>query len=373
MKNYKNFFNNYIVNLIDDNGYFKFSQNLKSNNFSLCFGIHSLFLVKDMQIIDHYKELWINELLINLKNTNLDCSKKPHLQLLNLTISSLIILGSPKHKLIHDICLKVISKDPDKYFNSIGVKEGRPGSGNLAMFLAIFYIYLRDYYNYNFSEDLNLRLNYHKKHENNFGLWSISKKENYFKYSFFQNGYHQYEIYNYLNKSSLNKNNLVENLIKLADDRGQFAPYPGGGGCYDYDAVYLLTMLSDSNSKKIHNVLKKTYNSILNDQNLDGGFGESNFIRPLNVKNFLIMFKHINFFKKEGLSERLLRFIAHLRPKHNLIKTHWSDKRREWNESNIFNSWFRMMTLARIEIFLDKKNYNNWNFLNFPGIGFHEK
>ena len=75
----------------------------------------------------------------------------------------------------------------------------------------------------------------------------------------------------------------------------------------------------------------------------------------------------------EGKNERLSRFLALLRPKHNLIKTHWSDKKRSWSESNIFNSWFRMMTLARIEIFNDKEKIKDWNFLNFPGIGFHEE
>ena len=29
--------------------------------------------------------------------------------------------------------------------------------------------------------------------------------------------------------------------MELADQDGRFAPHPSGGGCWDFDAVYLLT------------------------------------------------------------------------------------------------------------------------------------
>ncbi len=373
IQNSKKKFNNYILNLIDNKFDFKFSNDLDSNSYALCFGIHSLFLIKDDDTLNKYRDIWVNKLLINIKNNNLSRNQKPFLQLLSLTLSSLIILNSPKHQIIHDYCLDSIYKDTNKYLKSIGSDYGKPGSGNLAMFLAIFYIYLETFYKYDFSNSLSEWKKFHQLNENNFSLWSKNKSINSLKYSYFQNGYHQYEIYNYFKISLKNKDNLIRGLSNLSDHRGQFAPYPGGGGCYDYDAVYILTMISKESNLSIKSILNKTLNSILLTQNYDGGFGESIYIRPINISNLIIQLCHISIFKKEGKNERLSRFLALLRPKHNLIKTHWSDKKRSWSESNIFNSWFRMMTLARIEIFNDKEKIKDWNFLNFPGIGFHEQ
>mgnify|MGYP001239500468 CR=1 FL=1 len=369
----KELFNKYILNLIDENSDIKFAHNIDQNIYSLCFGIHSLFLVQDKKTLNKYKQIWIKKILYNLKNNQLNKNEKPFLQLLSLSISSLIMLDSPKHQLICDLCIEVVTCNTEEYLDKIGVNIGKPGSGNLAMFLAIFYIYLENYYGYDFKSNLSKWKNYHDSNKNKYGLWGQKENSKNLQYSTFQNGYHQYEIYNFLNIEIKNKANLVSSIISLSDKRGQFSPYPGGGGCYDYDAVYLLTMFSDNDSYKTMNILDKTFNSIIKNQNKDGGFGESAYIRPLSFKNLLIQFFHISILKPNGLYERINRFVALLRPKHNLIKTHWSQKKRSWNESNIFNSWFRMMTLARIDIYRDKSNKNNWGFMSFPGIGFHEK
>ena len=101
----KKLFNQYILNLIDDNSDIKFANNLDQNSYSLCFGIHSLFLIKDNKTLNKYKDIWIKKLLDNLKNCQLNKNEKPFLQLLSLTISSLIMLNSPKHQLICDLHL----------------------------------------------------------------------------------------------------------------------------------------------------------------------------------------------------------------------------------------------------------------------------
>ena len=61
-----------------------------------------------------------------------------------------------------------------------------------------------------------------------------------------------------------------------------------------------------------------------------------------------------------------------MRPKYNSITTHWNNYNRKWDESNLWDSWFRMQTLARIEIYSDYKKFDDWGFIDFPGIGFHE-
>ena len=60
----------------------------------------------------------------------------------------------------------------------------------------------------------------------------------------FQNGYHQYEIFEYLNTLNVPWDNAAKNVSLLSDMHGHYAPYPGGGGCYDYDAIFMQTCAS---------------------------------------------------------------------------------------------------------------------------------
>ena len=69
--------------------------------------------------------------------------------------------------------------------------------------------------------------------------------------------------------------------------------------------------------------------------------------------------------------ERLRYFSALNHPKHNKIKTHWTSYSRDWSESNTWDTWFRLMTIARVLFKLDKHEGVNWSFINFPGIGFY--
>ena len=108
--------------------------------------------------------------------------------------------------------------------------------------------------------------------------------------------------------------------------------------------------------------------SILSEQNEDGGFSESLYIRPRNLKNLKSMTQHL--VQKEGRvrAERARFCLTLLRFKHNKIKTHWTKYSREWHESNLWDSWFRMLTIARIDNSISLSS-SNWGFINFPGIG----
>ena len=57
-------------------------------------------------------------------------------------------------------------------------------------------------------------------------------------------------------------------------------------------------------------------------------------------------------------------------PKYNSITTHWNNYNRKWDESNLWDSWFRMQTLARIEIYSDYKNLMIGDLLIFQVLVF---
>ena len=59
--------------------------------------------------------------------------------------------------------------------------------------------------------------------------------------------------------------------------------------------------------------------------------------------------------------------------KNNVISTHWSNDPRMWDQSNLWDTWFRLMTLGLIEIKLNKgRTINRIKRINYPGIGFFD-
>ena len=57
-----------------------------------------------------------------------------------------------------------------------------------------------------------------------------------------------------------------------------------------------------------------------------------------------------------------------MRPKHNTVTTHWTKIHRYWEESDLWDTWFRIMTLAKIDISLGLSSEEEWGFIDFPGI-----
>ena len=203
---------------------------------------------------------------------------------------------------------------------------------------------------------------------NKYGFWG-----NHMNHLSFQNGYHQYEIFKFLNikLDKKIKSNAIKHIINCCDDLGHFAPSPGGGACYDYDAVFLLDFLDDSkNNNEIIYCFNKLKKTLINEQNDDGGFCESKYIRPFKTKAFiksLLSSKSVSIF-----FERLKFFILLMRSKNSKIKNHWIDYSRNWGESNLWDSWFRVQTLVIIQKYLDPNSKENGTFINFPGIGFRK-
>jgi hypothetical protein len=203
---------------------------------------------------------------------------------------------------------------------------------------------------------------------NRFGFWGESNTMSHLQ---FQNGYHQYEMMDYLNTENVPWDVAANCVAALADKEGHFAPYIGGGGCYDYDAIYIITGASSQTISKNRDLLMRSMQSLLSEQNIDGGFCESHQVRPISVMNLLQSVKHVLAAKGDARLERLRSSVTLLRPKNNRIHTHWSDYSRKWNESDLWDSWFRMLTIARIDVALDPSQISKWGFIDYPGIGFH--
>jgi hypothetical protein len=318
----------------------------------------------------------LNEYLIlrkNELNKNNLLYDKAYLQLLCFTLSLIVILFKKPISLPKKFFY--LSDDIESYLDSIKADLGKAQSGNLSMFQFIQMAYL-----YKLNKDQNilskidLWKKYFMKHKNNRGFWS---KKKYFTYLEFQNSYHQHEIFIKNNNNLLNENTL-SSIIKKQSFDYHFAPYPGGGSCYDYDAIYLIVNYLIKNTKSFHkykSTLKNIHKNILFSQNIDGGFSECIYdlssVRslPNYLKHFINANNIITLFERVKSSLNIFF-------RHPVIKTHWTTKHRKWNQSSIWDTWFRLLLISKIEyLFIKNKTYLklqtniNWKFIDFYGLG----
>jgi len=368
---YKNF-----INLLDNGNNFNFTLNSEATEFSRCFAIFGLHLIGETSKLSLRSNKLSSDIrkdldLYKAKRQKLEFSlrqDKPYLQLLAFSLSALSILGKLKEDPLEDHIVGLISNNIEDSIEKIESLAGRPQSGNQSMFIMIILYHAHAYLDLDTLPLIQKWQKIHLDAINKFGFWGSFDSMSHLQ---FQNGYHQYEIFDYFQTKNVPWDSASSFVANLADDDGHFAPYPGGGGCYDYDAIYLLTCSSSQSINKHTKLLLKTAKSILSEQNSDGGFCESKKIRPRNLENIIKAIKHVN--SSTGLAriERLRQLITLLRIKHNSINTHWSVYSRGWGESDLWDSWFRMLTIARIDIALNPTNHLNWGFINYPGIGYH--
>jgi len=304
-----------------------------------------------------------------------DLNAKTVQQLTCFCLSALEIFGaSPNYKLSF---LKKWHKPQDVYgyLNDIGCFEGRPTTGNMAMFLAIFLTY-----QYEKSGDrstlelIDTWFHWHDKMQNkSTGFWGRALSNRY--YFGFQNAFHQFLVYDYWNRGIPNYERIIDTVLSLQDTDGYFAPTPGGWACYDYDAVHILShayRTTEYRRDDVEKSLKKAFDAIRFKQNIDGGFCQSKE-KPSSI---IDLFSNRDFFLRNDAS-----YLAYYRMRKSLsivlkgkryIHTDWTNKARLWKESSLWDTWLYCLCLAEISHTIDlgmRSTFNNVNFHRMIGIG----
>jgi hypothetical protein len=354
---------------------FRLTPRAEPTAYALCFGIFGLHLLGEIDFMRDRHEAWNHMLRHNLEIARNERSKvaplhrdKAYLQLLTFTLSALRILGTLQRDPVEGYVREVLPGNIEAELEQTGALRGIARSGNHAMFLAVLLLHARDYLGLNTQAQLDAWVSLHLDAINPLGFWGSQRSMSHLQ---FQNGYHQYEILEYLRIRQTPWERAAESVSSLADDRGHYAPYPGGGGCYDYDAIFILTGAGAPTVARHRELLLKTARSIVSEQNDDGGFAESRCVSPLSLETVSDIVRHGWRARGAARFERLRLGLGLLRPKNRRIHTHWSHYSREWGESDLWDSWFRMLTLARIEVALDPPSVTAWGFIDYPGIGFH--
>ena len=346
-----------------------------SSPFTDCFGVFLLHFFGKLNTIGESKYLLADRIAKGLyeyksireNGNNIDRDKN-FLQLFAFSLSAIHLLEAKDRFPFEDLVNCILPNDMGNFLDDIQVKDGVPQSGNIAMAIAVVAIYARDFLGCNVGGLIDDWVSIHIDSMNEWGFWSDNKK----KHLQFQNGFHQYEILEYLGVDNPKIEKAINLIHQTADHRGQFSLYFGGSGCYDYDAVSIITAQGRNLSQIDKDLLIKTMSTILSEQNLDGGFSESQWMRPRSIKSIYSGLGHILSAKGDLRQERMNYFIALQSPKHNRLHTHWTRYSRRWSESNLWDTWLRLQTIARIDIAFAGNNSSEWNFINFPGIGYHQ-
>lgn len=295
---------------------------------------------------------------------------KPYRQLLAFSLSALSVLGTLPDDPLEDLVVEQLPQSVEAELDRLECLSGKAQSGNQAMFMAVFLLHARDRLGLPVDGQIQTWVRCHLAALNRFGFWGGNRSMTALQ---FQNGYHQYEILEYLGAPTGKAETAADAVARLADGQGHFAPYPGGGGCFDYDAVFMLTPDGGIPNRHVAELLKRTAATLLSEQQPDGGFCESLYVRPRSSMNSVRSLRHVlsALPNMPAALERFRYALALQRRKYDRIETHWSAYSRRWDESDLWDSWFRMLALARIECATDSQAAGKWGFIDFPGIGFH--
>lgn len=297
-------------------------------------------------------------------------TKKPPMQALTFTLSALAALNRLDEDPFDDLIGPMLPVDVRFILDEADALQGRPQSGNIAMCLAVVLIHAGRFLGVDTAAAVETWVHAHLARMNRFGFWGRDRGMTHLQ---FQNGYHQYEILEYLEVHNPKLPAARQAVATLADASGHFAPYPGGSGCYDYDAVFVLTAGGGVPDDHIRLLLERTAGSILDQQGGDGGFCESRCVRPRTIATVQKFGRQVAaaWNRPPLLVERLRYALTLQRPKHDEIHTHWSADGRGWDESNLWDTYFRLLALARMDVALNGDRALSWGFIPYPGIGHH--
>jgi hypothetical protein len=367
---------------------YRFSANGDDTIFCSCFALFILDLFNETKkFTEQDRQNWISYIQ-SFQNEEHGCfepetyySKDKERNCYQLTcfcLSALKILDAePKFSLKFTERWKT-ADDIKKYLYEKGCHKGRGGSGNSAMFLAKFLTY--EYERTKESRLLN-KINawfkFHDETQNRNGFWGSGLKSHYI--SGLQNGFHQLVIYFYWQREVLRLNRIVDIVLMSQDREGFFATTPGGETCFDYDSIYVLATayrITNYRKEDIKSSLTKAFDAILSTRSSDAGFRRSKY-RLANLRDFLL---HIPFY----FSGRI-PYLWYLRVRISVftclqgkdpVYSGWSKTGRRWDESNLFDTWFRCLALAELANTIDLRSnlgLNKASFHEMIGLGFFKK
>lgn len=354
----------FILNLQNIDGAFRFHPTGSATLLSTCFAVQALFLLDKIDLID--REMVSNYLLAQQRRDGIFCDpvfdvdglsglqSRDYIewQFTYFALIALDMLGSTPEKKIYFIepfqDLEILKTWLDKRnWNDFWY------SSNEIMFLMYFLSHVkRDAQQYSsIDESLDFIFRYlDLRQDPTTGYWGNEVRSNP------RNGLfgaaHIYLFYEYYGKTINFGEAIVESTLKLQQEDGLYGP-AGGGACEDYDAIEVLARLRPLCSEmddRIHSSMLCTLNIINSTKSVAGGFGYR-----LSLPAPMIALKRkIN---------RILR-----RTKYRY--SGWDRMECDMYSPDIWGTYFRLLTIAIVEINLDLPKSYPYRSYSLPGWGY---
>jgi hypothetical protein len=245
-------------------------------------------------------------------------------------------------------------------------------SGNKAMFLGIVLSCHATAGSAGAVSALEAWFDWHDVHRNAAGFWGLGTSAQFI--DGMGGAYHQFLIYRFWQRPIGPLERIVDRVLFLQQPDGLYSPWPSGATCYELDAVDILVhayRTADYRRPDIAAALRRLQPGVLSMQNADGGFcwGRRTPLTPLG---WLRMGAAFAGHRSPFYLYYSLRAAAAIQVRRNpRLRTGWAESARLWNESSVFDSWFRCLTLAEIATVLPESPYAGarWQFLDVPGLG----
>ncbi len=203
------------------------------------------------------------------------------------------------------------------------------------------------------------------------GFWGRGRASRYWEG---MQGYvHQLVVYNYAGRTQPTLRAAARRTLALQQADGLFSPKGGGGACDDLDALHILTTAHRRFPElrlEIEAALARARVGILANQNPDGGFCWAQ--RPrFGLREWLGVARHnLDLHQPDKVTVALRAALAGQLKLARKIETGWSDVGRAWNQSSLWDTWFRLLSLAEIELILTPDSLSAaWQGIPAPNFG----
>ncbi len=184
---------------------------------------------------------------------------------------------------------------------------------------------------------------------------------------------HQYVVYHFWDRRPPHLERAIRRVLELQYPDGRFWPVAGGGSCYEMDAleVLLLGRRWLGPNPAVEAAARRVLPTVLESRNVDGGFCWAPR-RDLRILDLL---------RSSGSPPDLHLKLWSLRAQVNALligaterRTAWTDAAHPAQDSSVYDTWFRLLTLAAVSRLCSEPWLQQvpWQSLPFPNWGFFE-
>jgi len=267
-------------------------------------------------------------------------------QLASFAVSALAALGrAPAHHLRFLEPLRA----PDavrEYLNGLAWARNPWNSGNRALFLGAL---LSDSGKPpavgGGTAALGAWFEWHDRHARPSGFWGEGHRSDW--YVGMGGAAHQYLVYHFHGREPPHLRAAVDRVLRMQYPDGRFWPVPGGGSCYELDALEILAVgraWNDHRRDEVGEAARRAMDVVLASRNADGGFSWA-ARRWFDAADAWRALARTGDVRTRLWTLRALAN-AHVLRREEARRTAWVEGSHPVGVSSVYDTWFRLLTLA---------------------------